>query len=121
MIFCHEVAEFSMLQSFWLKIVSLCALHVPGPVKNYCCKIFSNKFPAHVKCLLILLLLSCDITFNLGLINFGFVNCRSIRNKDPLIGDTIISNNLDLLGLAETHIQNSDTNSLLKSITPLRF
>ena len=80
------------------------------------------KFPAYarVKCLLILLL-SGDIALNPGPINFGFVNCRSIRNKGPLICDTIVSNNLDILALAETHIHISDTDSLLKSVTPPGF
>ena len=104
---------------FWLEVanqshflVYQCALHVPCPVKDYSCKISSNNFPAHanVKCLLILLLLSGDIALNPGPINFGFVNYRSIRNKGPLNGDTIVSNNLDILGLAETQI--SDTDSL---------
>ena len=119
---------FSLL--FWLKVadqshflVSPCALHVPAPVRDYSCKIFSNKFPPHanVKCLLILLLLSGDIALNPGPINFGFVNCRSTRNKGPLIDDTIVSNNLDILALAETHIHISDTCSLLKSVTPPDF
>ena len=80
----------------------------------------SNKFPAHanIKCLLILLLLSGDIALNPGPINFGFVNCCSIRNNGLLIGDTIVSNNPDILAFAETHIHISDTDSLLKSITP---
>ena len=119
---------FSLL--FWLKVadqshflVSPCALHVPAPVSDYSCKIFSNKIPAHanVKCLLILLLLSGDIALNPGPINFGFVNCCAIRNKGPLINDTIVSNNLDILALAETHIHISDTDSLLKSVTPPGF
>ena len=66
-------------------------------------------------------MLSGDITLNPGPINFDFVNCHSIRNKGPLIGDTIVSNNLDILVLAETHIQISDTDSLLKSVTPPGF
>ena len=120
--------SFSLL--FWLKVadqthflVSPCALRVPALVRDYSCKIFSNKLPAHanVKCLLILLLLSGDITLNPGPINFDFVKCRSIRNKGPLIDDTIVSNNLDILSLAETHIHISDTDSLLKSVTPPGF
>ena len=93
-------------------LVSPCDFHVLCPVRNYSCKIFSNRFPAHanVRCLLILLLLSADTALNSGPINFGFVNCYSIRDNGPLIGDTFVSNNLDI---AETHIQNSDTDSLL--------
>ena len=112
---------FSVL--FWLKVadqshfrVSSCALRVPGPVRDYSCKLFSNKFIAHanVKCLLILLLLFCPI-------HFEFVNSCSIRNKGYLIGDTIVSNNLNISALAETHIPNSDTDTVLKSITPPCF
>ena len=68
-----------------------------------------------------MLLLSGDIALNHGPINFGFVNCHSIRNKGHLIDDTIVSNNLDILALAETHIHISDTESLLKSVTPPGF
>ena len=119
---------FSLL--FWLKfvdqshiLVSPCALLVPGPVRDYHSNIFSYKFPVHanVKCLLTLLLLSSDITLYPGRINFGFVNYHFIRNKGPLIGDTIVSNNLDILALAKTHIQNSDTYRLLKSLTTPSF
>ena len=115
---------FSLL--FWVKItdqshflVFPCALRVPGPVRDYSYKISSNKFPAYAnaKYLLILLLFSGDITLIPGPINFGFVNCHSIRNKGPLTGDTIVSNNLDILALAETYIQISDTDGLLKSVT----
>ena len=60
-------------------------------------------------------MLSGNIAPNPGSVNVGFVNSHSIRNKGPLIGETIDSNNLDILALAETHIQLSD--SLLKSIT----
>ena len=128
-LFCsYDVVGFSLLPSTILAdqshfLVSPCALCVPAPVRDYFCKIFSNKFPAHanVKCLLILLLLSGDIALNPGPINFGFVNCRPIWNKGPLIDDTTVSNNLDILALAETHIHISDTDSLLKSVTPPGF
>ena len=63
-------------------------------------------------------MLSGDIALNPGPVNLGFVNSRSIRNKGFLIVDTIVSNNLDILALVETHIQLSDTDSLLKSVTP---
>ena len=49
------------------------------------------------------------------------MNCHSIRNKGPLTGDTIVSNNLDILALAETHTQLSNTDSLLKSVTSSDF
>ena len=82
-----------------------CALRVSGPLRDYSCKIFSSRFPAHasVKHLLILLLLSSDIALNQGPINFALFNCHSIRSKGPWIGDTIASNNLDILVLAESH------------------
>ena len=100
-----------------------CALCVSGPLRDYSCKIFSSRFPAHasVKHLLILLLLSSDIALNQGPINFALVNCHSIRSKSPWIGDTIVSNNLDILVLAETHFPNSDTDSLLMSFNSARF
>ena len=60
-----------------------------------------------------MLMLSGDIALNPGPVNLGFVNSCSIRNEGPLIGDTIVSNNVDILALAETHIQLSDTDSLL--------
>ena len=76
----------------------------------------SQRLLAHaiVKCLP--LLLSGDIILNLGLINFGLVNWLSFRNRGPLFGGTIVSNNLDILVLGQTDIQNSDTDSLLKSL-----
>ena len=46
------------------------------------------------------------------------MNYHSNR-KYPLIGDTIVSSNLDILALAETHIQNSD--SLHKTLAPPGF
>ena len=49
------------------------------------------------------------------------MNCHSIRNQGPLIDDTIVSNNLDNFALAETHIHISDTDTLLKSVTPPGF
>ena len=67
------------------------------------------------------MLLSGDIALNPGPINFGFVNCHSISNKGPLIGHKIVSNSLDILALAETHIKISDTDTLLKSETPPGF
>ena len=56
-------------------------------------------------------MLSSYIALNPGPVNLGFVNSCSIRNKGPLISDTIVLNDLNILALAETHIQISDTNS----------
>ena len=66
-------------------------------------------------------MLSSDIALNPGPVNLGFVNSHPIRSKGPLISDTIVSNNLDILALAETHSQISDSDSLLKSVTPPGF
>ena len=59
----------------------------------------------------VLLWLSDKIALNPGPINFSFVNSRSIRNKCPLIGHTIVSNNLDILAIAETHFEIFDTDT----------
>ena len=76
---------------------------------------------ANVKCFFILLPLSGDIALNPGPVNLGFVSSHSIGDKGLLISDTIVSNNLVILPLAETHIQISNTDSLLKSVTPPCF
>ena len=115
---------------FWLKVANQSHLSLtpitiraPDSVRDHSYRLYSYRFPAYanVRCLPILLMLSGDIALNPGPVNLGFVNSRSIRNKGSLIGDTIVSNNLDILALAETHIQLSDTDSLLKSVTPPRF
>ena len=64
---------------------------------------------ANVRCLSILLMLSGDIALNTGPV------------KGLMIVDTIVSNNLDIPALVNTHIQLSDTDSLLKSVTPPGF
>ena len=51
-------------------------------------------------------------------VNFGFGNCRSIRNKGPAILDFITSAGIDILGLTETHIRINDTQSFLNDLTP---
>ena len=58
-----------------------------------------------------------DVASNPGPTNFGFVNCRSIRNKGPLLHDLIKCGDLDILGLVETHIRPNDTDGLLSSLT----
>ena len=95
----------------------------PGSVRVHSYRLYSYRFPAYVNvsCLSILLMLSGDIALNPGPVNLGSVYSHSIRNKGPLISDTIVSNNLDILALAETNIQLSDTDSLLKSVTPPGF
>ena len=46
------------------------------------------------------------------------INCRSVKNKGPTIADIVPSQSLDLLNITETHIRSTDTDSLLRSITP---
>ena len=54
--------------------------------------------------LLVLVLLSGDVTLNPGPLKLGFANCRSIRNKGPILCDEIKSGNFDVSGLTETLI-----------------
>ena len=95
--------------------ISPLAIWAPGSVKDHSIRLYSNRFPAHAnfRCLSNLLLLSSDIALNPDPVNL--VSDHFIRNKGPLIGDSIVSNNLDVLALAETHIQISDSDCLLKS------
>ena len=51
----------------------------------------------------------------------GLVNARSIRNKGPLLADTIASYTFDFLCLTETHIRTTDSDSFLCSLTPDGF
>ena len=62
-----------------------------------------------------------NVAVNPGPITFGFVNCRSICNKVPLLHDLIQCSDLDILGLIETHIRPTDTDGLLNSLTPLNY
>ena len=69
-----------------------------------------------------LLLLMCgDVAMNPGPVMLGSVNVRSIRNKGPLLSDTIASLSFDFLSLTETHIRTTDTDSFLRSLTPDEF
>ena len=53
-----------------------------------------------------LLLLMCgDVAMNPGLVMLGSVNARSIRNKGPLLSDTIGSHGFDFsLSHKNTHL-----------------
>ena len=62
---------------------------------------------------------SCDVTVNHGPTNFGFINCRSIRNKGPLLHDLTQCSDLDILGLVET--RPADPDGLLNSLTPINY
>ena len=58
---------------------------------------------------------------NPGLVMLGSVNARSVRNKGPLLSDTIASHVFDFLCLTETHIRTTDSDSFLRSLTPDGF
>ena len=69
-----------------------------------------------------LLILMCgDVAMNPGLVMLDLVNARSIRNKGPLLADTIASHTFDFLCLTETHICTTDSDSFLRSLTPDGF
>ena len=84
-----------------------------------CCRNVKN-FPTSTKFrgFSVLLLLCGDISLNRGPVSLGVINCHSVRNKGPTIADIVSSRSLDLLSITETHIQSTDTNSLLSSVTP---
>ena len=62
-----------------------------------------------------------DVAINPGLVMLGLVNARSIRNKGPLLADTIAFHTFDFLFLTETHIRTTDSDSFLRSLTPHGF
>ena len=62
-----------------------------------------------------------DVAMNPGPIMLGSINVRSVRNKGPLLSDTIASHAFDFLCLTETHIRTSDSDSFLRSLTPDGF
>ena len=68
-----------------------------------------------------LVLLSGDVALNPGPLKFGFANCRSIRNKGPILCGEIQTGNFDVFGLTETHIKALDTPSFLNELTPEDF
>ena len=90
---------------------------------KYCYLGNTKQVPQQLKLknLLLLLLLCGDVASNPGPANFGFVNCRSIHNKGPLLHDLIKCSDLDILGLVETHIRPNDTDGVLNSLTPANY
>ena len=94
---------------------------LPVVARKYCYLGNSKQVPPQLKLKNLLLLLCGDVATNPGPTNFGFVNCRSIRNKGPLLYDPIQRSDLDILGLVETHIRPTDTDGLLNSLTPLNY
>ena len=65
-----------------------------------------------------LILLSGDVAVNPGPLSFGFANCRSIRNKGPLLADEVNSGRYDVFGLTETHIKAHDTTFFSSRVDP---
>ena len=71
---------------------------------------------------LMLLLLMCgDVAMNPGPVMLSSVNARSIRNKSPLLTDTIASPAFEFLCVTETDICSTDCDSFLRSIIPDGF
>ena len=66
---------------------------------------------------MILLIMCGDVAMNPGPVMLGSVNARSIRNKVPLLSDTIASHTLNFLCLTETHIRTTDSDTFLCSLT----
>ena len=95
---------------------------LPVVFRKYCYLGNSKQVPPQLKLKNLLLLLLCgDVAVNPGPTNSGFVNCRSLRNKGPLLHDLIQCSDLDILGLVETPIRLTDTDGLLNSLTPLNY
>ena len=91
--------------------------------KNYSYSSTCHVFPPTVKQggLMLLILMCGDVAMNPGPVMLGLVNARSIRNKGPLLADTIASHTFDFLCLTETHIRATDSDSFLHSLTPDGF
>ena len=62
-----------------------------------------------------------NVALNPGPLMFGFANCRSIRNKGPILCEEVKTGNFDVFGLTETHIKALDTPSMLNELTPEDF
>ena len=64
---------------------------LPVVVRKHCYLSNSKQVPPQLKLknLLLLFLLCSDVAVNPGRTNLGFVNCRSIHNKGPLLHDLI--------------------------------
>ena len=91
--------------------------------KNYSYSCSCHVFPPTVKesGIMLLLLMCGDVVMNPGPVMLGSVNARSIRNKGPLLADTIASHGFDFLCLTDTHIRTTDSDSFLRSLTPDGF
>ena len=84
-------------------------------VKNFSysglCRKCSNS--VNGRGLMLLLLLTGDVSLNPGPLTLGVVNTRSVRNNGPLLADIVASNGLDILCLTETHVRPYDSDSFL--------
>ena len=91
--------------------------------KNHSYSSSCHVFPPTVKQsgFMPLILMCGDVAMNPGPVMLGSVNARSIRNKGPLLSDTIASHTFDFLCLIETHIRTTDSDSFLRSLTPDGF
>ena len=96
---------------------------LPCPYRLHSYVLNTHHFPCVAKRhgLATLLLLCSDISLYPGPISFGVVNCRSVRNKEPCINDTVTINSVNILAVTETHIRREEMDSLLHSITPTGF
>ena len=96
---------------------------LPRSFRQASCSRNVHHFPCLTKFrgLSVLLLLCGDISLNPGPISFGIVNCRSVRNKGPIISDIMSTHSLSLLAMTETHIRPTDNDSFLHSITSAGF
>ena len=70
---------------------------------------------------MLLLPMHGDVAMNPGPVMLGSVNARSIRNKGPLLTDTIAYHAFDFLCLTETHIRATDLDSFIRYLTPDGF
>ena len=93
---CEKV-DISIPSIFWLPVM----------VHKYCYCSNSKQVPLQLKLknLLLLILLCGDVAVNPGPTNFGFINCRSIRNKGPLLHDLTQCNDLDIPGPCQDSYQ----------------
>ena len=98
---CFHSSVFNRLSTTMIRIVKKI---------SYSCS--SHKFTVvNGRELMLLLLLSVDVTLNPGPLTLGVVNTRSVRNKGPLRADIVASKDLDILCLTETHDSPYDSDS----------
>ena len=73
----------------------------------------------------IILILSCDISFNPGPsvrnIKAYLLNGQSLHNKTSAFSNFVLLNDLDIIGVMETWLRPSETQGLMNEITPAGF